>query len=134
MKKKAYKDKLELIDAVKREYDNYPPDTLNCMWLMHMMVLNEILKSNGHNDYKLPHLKKNALAKQDRLPTTIENDDRTCIFSLNHTLAEHNNRHSCSNLNIHVTPVALLNTLMHFIIVKSHGQSNTIMLSLRSFK
>ena len=72
MKKKAYKDKLELIDEVKREYDNYPPDTLNRMWLTHMMVMNEILKSNGHNDYKLPHLKKCALEKQGRLPSTIE--------------------------------------------------------------
>lgn len=71
-KKKKPKTTLDLIKLVQDEYDAYPPDKLNRMWLTHQAVMNEILEHDGDNDYKLPHLKKSQLERQGRLPIALQ--------------------------------------------------------------
>ncbi|KAL8540301.1 hypothetical protein ACS0TY_001777 [Phlomoides rotata] len=34
----------------------------------------EIIKHRGHNNYSVPHMKKDALARQNALPTDIQVD------------------------------------------------------------
>ena len=71
MKKRKPKTQLQLVEFVQQEYAQYCPTVLNKMWLTHMAVMNEILKCDGGNTYKLPHLKKDQLARQGRLPTRL---------------------------------------------------------------
>lgn len=46
--------------------------TLNKVFLSLQCVLLEIIKMKGHNNYKMPHMKKNALLLQNVLPTNLE--------------------------------------------------------------
>ena len=71
MKKRNPKTQLQLVKFVQEEYTQYYPTVLNKMWLTHMAVMNKILKCDGGNTYKLPHLKKDQLARQGCLPTRL---------------------------------------------------------------
>ena len=72
MKRKKPKNKMELIAAVEKEYAEYDPVVLNKMWLTHQAVMNEILKHDGTNAFKLPHIKKDVLTREGRLPTRLK--------------------------------------------------------------
>ena len=54
----------ELIRMVEEVYRDYPHDRVNKIYLTLMTVMNEIVKSNGDNNYKIPHLGKDALASR----------------------------------------------------------------------
>ena len=62
---------MELIAMVKQVFEAYPPAKLNRIWLSYLMNLNMILKHNGDNQYKTPHMGKAQLERQGRLPLTI---------------------------------------------------------------
>ena len=65
-------DEWQLIAAVQRAFDAYPVEKLNKMWLTHQTCMNEILKDNGGNNYDIPHMNKDALMKQNKLPLKIQ--------------------------------------------------------------
>ena len=65
-------DEWQLIAAVQRAYGAYPVEKLNKMWLTHQTYMNEILKDNEGNNYDIPHMNKDALMKQNKLPLKIQ--------------------------------------------------------------
>jgi hypothetical protein len=62
----------DIITCVQRAYWEYPREKINRLFLTKMAVMNEIIRCNGDNDYKLPHMNKASLEQQDKLPTTLE--------------------------------------------------------------
>lgn len=62
----------ELVDAVKQAFYNISPSTLNKVFLSLQGCLIEILKFKGHNNFKLPHMGKDALIRVGQLPTHLE--------------------------------------------------------------
>ncbi|KAL6581619.1 hypothetical protein OROMI_007542 [Orobanche minor] len=64
----------ELVHAVEKAYDDYPPIKLNYVWLTLQLCMKEIMKIGGGNRYKIPHINKNRLQMLGRLPTQISCD------------------------------------------------------------
>ena len=71
-KKEAPRTAFELIDAVKRAHALCPVSKINRMWLTLMQVMNEIIKDQGGNDFKLPHMYKNKLEREGNLPRVLD--------------------------------------------------------------
>jgi hypothetical protein len=69
------KTKLELIQQVQSEYDKYSPSLLNRIWLTHQTVMNQILANRGCNDFKIPHMNKEKLEREGRLPKVLPVDE-----------------------------------------------------------
>jgi len=63
---------LELIEMVTMCYNEYPTNKINRIWLTYQSCLNEIIKCNGHNNYKIPHMNKDRLERLNRLPTVLD--------------------------------------------------------------
>ena len=63
---------LELIEMVTMCYNEYPTNKINRIWLTYQSCLNEIIKCNGHNTYKIPHMNKDKLERTNRLPTLLD--------------------------------------------------------------
>ena len=64
-----------LIDQVKRAWDEFPPEKIDDNFLTLQCCLDEILKCGGGNNYKIPHMGKEKLRREGRLPTRIEASD-----------------------------------------------------------
>ena len=60
-----------LIRAVLDAYEKYEPTKLNRMWLTYQSCLNEIIECHGDNTYKIPHMNKEKMEKEGRLPTVL---------------------------------------------------------------
>ena len=58
----------ELIKVVKEAFAELQREKLNKIFLTQQKVHEMILLRDGHNDYKLPHLRKDVLARQGQLP------------------------------------------------------------------
>ena len=65
------KTALDIIKFVKQAFDDYNPRELNRIWLTHQSVVDEILRCHGGNDYTLPHLNKQKLERENRLPFVL---------------------------------------------------------------
>jgi len=63
---------IQLIEMVTMCYEEYPTNKINRIWLTYQSCLNEIIKCNGHNNYKIPHMNKDKLERTNRLPLTLE--------------------------------------------------------------
>ena len=63
---------LELIEMVTMCYNEYPTNKINRIWLTYQSCLNEIIKCNGHNNCKIPHMNKDRLERLNRLPTVLD--------------------------------------------------------------
>ena len=70
-RREAPKDSLELIACVKKAYDECPANEINRMWLTLMSCMNEIIENDGGNDYNVPHMGKDQLERQGRLPIVL---------------------------------------------------------------
>ena len=68
---KAPKTVCELVDAVNKAYEQVTHSTLNYVWLSLMSCMTEILKNDGNNNYKLPHIGKRKLERLGQLPSVI---------------------------------------------------------------
>jgi transposase-like protein len=64
-------DELALIAAVKRAYEEYPASKINRMWITLQSCLNAILQSNGGNHYSIPHMNKEKLEREGKLPKVL---------------------------------------------------------------
>ena len=62
---------MEIITMVETAYWEFDPRKVNRIWLSYLACLNQIIINNGKNDYKLPHMNKDKLERQNRLPTTL---------------------------------------------------------------
>ena len=65
----------ELVKAVEDSFVELNPQTLNKCFLTHQQVLERILLCDGGNNYKLPHMGKERLARQGQLPVSIAVSD-----------------------------------------------------------
>ena len=64
----------ELIQAVQNAFDTFSSIDSNKIFLSLQLGMIEIMKAKGNNDYKAPHMQKDALFRQDKLPTTLDCD------------------------------------------------------------
>ena len=64
----------DLIQNVKKEFDNYDADTLNRVFLTLQGCMIEIMKDGGGNRYKIPHMDKDKLEALGTLPKTLSCD------------------------------------------------------------
>ena len=60
-----------LIDAVMEAYEEYSPVKLNKIWLTYQQCMIEMMKLNGKNKHKLPHMRKDVLLRQGTLPVSL---------------------------------------------------------------
>ncbi|CAA0813548.1 Unknown protein [Striga hermonthica] len=65
----------ELISAVENAFSDYSPMKLNYMWLTLQLCMKEIMKLEGGNRYKVPHINKKRLQRLGQLPTQISCED-----------------------------------------------------------
>ncbi|XP_057791204.1 uncharacterized protein LOC131008338 [Salvia miltiorrhiza] len=64
----------QLVNAVCKSFMDLSPIALNKVFLSLQGCMIETMKMNGHNAYKLPHMSKNALIRQNALPLTLKVD------------------------------------------------------------
>ncbi|WOG93725.1 hypothetical protein DCAR_0313012 [Daucus carota subsp. sativus] len=72
--KQAVKTIDDLIHAVEETFENYPVAQLNHIFLTLQLCMREIIKVKGDNSYKIPHIRKNALEEENKLPEQIDCD------------------------------------------------------------
>ena len=65
----------QLVKAVEDSFVELNPTTLNKVFLTHQQVLEQIILHDGGNNYKLPHMGKERLARQGQLPVSIAVSD-----------------------------------------------------------
>ncbi|CAD6272331.1 unnamed protein product [Miscanthus lutarioriparius] len=70
------KDMDELIQNVIMEYENYNPIILNRVFLTLQGCMIEVMKDNGGNRYKIPHMSKERLEALDMLPKVLSCDSQ----------------------------------------------------------
>ena len=68
------KDMDELIQNVIMEYENYNPIILNRVFLTLQGCMIEVMKDNGGNRYKIPHMNKESLEAVGMLPESLSYD------------------------------------------------------------
>lgn len=64
----------ELIQNVEKEYQNYNPVILNRVFLTLQGCMIEVMKDNGGNRYKIPHMNKQRLEALAMLPRALSCD------------------------------------------------------------
>ena len=72
----------ELVSAVLRSFEDLSHITLNKVFVSLHGCMIEIMKVKGQNSYKLPHVKKDTLIREERLPINLEVSEvlvRECI-------------------------------------------------------
>jgi hypothetical protein len=74
-KQRITRTEQELIVAVQEAFDNYPPYRLNYCFLTLMSVCNMILEHDGTNHWRIPHMGKDALTRENNLPLVLEVTD-----------------------------------------------------------
>ena len=65
----------QLVDAVTTSFEELSPVTLNKCFLSHQNVCREIVIHAGGNGYKLPHMSKEKLRRNDSLPLCLPVDN-----------------------------------------------------------
>ncbi|XP_057785999.1 uncharacterized protein LOC131003512 [Salvia miltiorrhiza] len=74
----------DLVKAVVSSFEELDPMTLNCVFLSLQGCMLETLKVKGQNCYKLPHMKKGSLIRQDRLPLCLDVPQQLVSESIAH--------------------------------------------------
>ena len=69
-------DAASLIANVEKAFNEYDPRTLEKNWVTLASVIDEILKCDGSNDYKIPHMNKDRILRETgALPLHLEASD-----------------------------------------------------------
>ena len=69
--KEGTRNKEQLIEVVKRKYDDYPHGKINRVFLSLQMAMQEIVLCHGGNEYILQHMSKTQLERNGHLPMSI---------------------------------------------------------------
>ena len=64
----------ELIQAVQKSFDTFSSKASNKIFLTLQSCMIEIMKVKGSNNYKIPHVKKDVMLHQGRLPVELKCD------------------------------------------------------------
>ncbi|KAM0925532.1 hypothetical protein ACQ4PT_004175 [Festuca glaucescens] len=70
--KKMPKTLAEIVQKVNQSLAEYPHQKLNRIFLSHQACMREIIKKKGSIHYDVPHLKKQALERQGKLPIRLK--------------------------------------------------------------
>jgi hypothetical protein len=62
---------VEIIAMVERTYNEYDYRMINRIFITLQSIFNEILVHHGANTYKIPHMKKDILEREGRLPVVV---------------------------------------------------------------
>ncbi|CAN0455030.1 unnamed protein product [Discosporangium mesarthrocarpum] len=65
----------DLVEPTMEAFDVYPWETLERVWQSLFAVLGEVLGCKGDNSYKLPHLGKENLGMEGKLPVNGRLDE-----------------------------------------------------------
>ena len=65
------RNKGHLIEAVKKEFNEYPQSKINRVFLSLQMAMQEVVLCYGGNEYKLKHMSKTQLERNGHLPMSI---------------------------------------------------------------
>ncbi|OMO66964.1 hypothetical protein COLO4_30277 [Corchorus olitorius] len=72
---KAPRNVDELVAAVQKSLDGFPAGNSNCIFLtLQQCIMIETMKAGGSNRYKIPHISKAMLERDDKLPTQMNCD------------------------------------------------------------
>nr|GME01584.1 Transposase, Tc1-like protein [Ipomoea batatas]GME17943.1 Transposase, Tc1-like protein [Ipomoea batatas]GME18569.1 Transposase, Tc1-like protein [Ipomoea batatas] len=77
----------ELVVATQKAFDDISIESLSNVFLTLQLCMVEVMKRFGGNNYKIPHINKQKLEREGRLPTTISCDMEVlneAISSLQH--------------------------------------------------
>jgi hypothetical protein len=88
------------VKAVEDSFKKLDKQTLNKVFLTHQQCLEQIILCDGGNTFKLPHMGKERLLRQDQLPVSIGvSDELQAKFS---SCNSHNKKHrrSCSSISV----------------------------------
>ncbi|KAL6838300.1 hypothetical protein ACP4OV_031899 [Aristida adscensionis] len=72
--KKAAKTVPELVAAVEQAFQEFSPTLSNRIFSTLQLVMIEAMKGGGGNNYKIPHIKKALLERQNALPAQLKCD------------------------------------------------------------
>jgi len=73
---------IELITMVTETFKEHPINKINRIWLTCQSMLNEVIKNAGCNQCKIPHMGKDKLEREGRLPTVVSVDPvATCYLN-----------------------------------------------------
>ena len=61
----------ELIENVNKAFEAYTANDINKIWVTHQSCMVEILKALGGNQYKIPHMQKDKLLREGKLPISL---------------------------------------------------------------
>lgn len=64
----------ELVQSVEAAFAGYSSKDLNKIWLSHQQAMIETLLHKGNNNYKLAHMKKEKLIRENKLPISLHVD------------------------------------------------------------
>ena len=68
---KAAHDITTMLKAVEDSFSEYPPEKLDDVFLTLQTVYNEIIKCQGDNTFKIPHIKKQQLRQEGSLTSNL---------------------------------------------------------------
>ncbi|VFQ99233.1 unnamed protein product [Cuscuta campestris] len=72
----------QLLEAVEGAYNALTPETLNKVWLTYQQVLTKVMENERGNNYRLPHMGKDRMARAGTLPNCLNIDpdliQKTC--------------------------------------------------------
>ena len=63
---------LQLIEYVQQTYDKFDHHKINRIFLTIQTIYNKVIETNGDNSYKILHMKKEKLQKENKLPCSIQ--------------------------------------------------------------
>jgi len=69
------KNEMELIAMVEAAFEEHPMATLKKLWIALQSAMNETIKCAGHNQFKIPHMNKDKLEREGRLPMRLLVDE-----------------------------------------------------------
>ena len=72
----------EMVDAVIQDWNNYPKESWDKVFLTLMAVMDEVIKCHSGNFYKLPHIHKDKLQRQNLLPMSLPLSDEAHMMLL----------------------------------------------------
>lgn len=68
---KAPSNEVQLITMVEETYRDYPTNKINRLFVTLQTIFNSILEHHGDNQFKIPHMGKERLERENRLPLCV---------------------------------------------------------------
>jgi len=69
------KNELELIATAEAAFEEHSMLTLKKLWIALQSAMNEMIKCAGHDQFKIPHMNKDKLEREGRLPMRLLADE-----------------------------------------------------------